>query len=85
MFPWLPHTTPIGQRAVLISAAHHRRKLAGADVISVDELVSEIKQAVSCKGVASRAAISEHYPLLRTVQFVVCGYYRLVDGGTATG
>lgn len=84
MFPWLPPTTPIIQRAILISAAKQRRTLAGAQVVSVDEMVGEIKQAVSCKGVAARAAISEHYPLLRTIQFVVCGYYRLVDGATAT-
>jgi hypothetical protein len=83
LFPWLPAETPIEQRAVLISAADNRRTLAGAQVCSVDELIAEIKSAVSCKGVASRAAISEHYPLLRTIQLVVCGYYRLV-GATAT-
>jgi hypothetical protein len=85
MFPWLPPTTPIVQRAVLISAAADRRNLAGADVVTVDEFIAEIKQAVLSRGVASRAAISERYPMLRTIQFVVCGYYRLVDGGTSLG
>jgi hypothetical protein len=81
LFPWLPPTTPIKQQAILISAAGHHM-LAGAEVRSVDEIVAEIKNAVSCKGVASRAAISEHYPLLRTIQLVICGYYRLADSGT---
>lgn len=84
MFPWLPPATPIIRRVILISAAEHRRTLAGAEVRTVDEVVGEIKNAVACRGVASRAAISEHYPLLRTIQFVTCGYYRLVEGGRAT-
>src|SRR5688572_26324648 len=32
MFPWLPPTTPIIQRAILGSAPGHRRTLAGAEV-----------------------------------------------------
>jgi hypothetical protein len=42
-------------------------------------MIEEIRQQVSRHGVASRAAISEHHPLLRTIQFVVCGYHSLVD------
>ncbi|HVT87955.1 MAG TPA: hypothetical protein VHD56_03805 [Tepidisphaeraceae bacterium] len=83
MFPWLPPDTQIIQRAILVSAGEHRRTLAGAEVLSVDEMIGEIKQAVACKGPASRAAISERYPLLRTIQLVVCGHYRLADSNTA--
>jgi len=79
LFPWLPATTRIIRRAILVSAGSDRRTLAGAEVRTVDETIGEIKHAVSCKGIASRAAISEHYPLLRTIQFVTCGYYRLVE------
>ena len=78
MFPWLPADTPIEQRAIFVSASDGRRTLAGAEVRTVDETIAEIRDAVACRGVASKAAISEHYPLLRTIQFVVCGYYRVV-------
>ena len=40
LFPWLPPTTPIVQRAILVSAAEHRRTLAGAEVRSVDEVIA---------------------------------------------
>jgi hypothetical protein len=77
LFPWLPPTTQLVQRAVFPSASAERRTLAGAEVITVDELVAEVREAVRARGVASRAAISEHYPLLRTIQFVVSGYNRV--------
>lgn len=79
MFTWLPPETSIVQTAVLPTAPANRRMLAGAQLRSVDEVVGEIKQAVSCRGIASRSAISEHYPLLRTIQFVTCGYQRLFN------
>ena len=47
--------------------------------VSVDEMVGEIKKEISGRGIASRAAKSEHYPLLRTMQFTICGYYGIVD------
>ena len=83
MFPWLPPDTPIVQKAVLISAGPDRRVLSGAAVETVDELISEIKSAVSCRGIVAKAAIPEHYPLLRTMQLTICGYYRLVDAATS--
>ena len=79
LFKWLPKDTPIVQRAILVGAGKGRRVLAGAEVQTVDEMIAEIKAAVACRGVASRAAIPEHYPLLRTIQFAVCGYYGLVE------
>lgn len=83
LFPWLPPVTPLSQRAILVSAGSPRRTLAGAEVQTVDELVAEVRGAVAARGVVSRAAIPEHYPLLRTIQFVVCGYYRVLGGETA--
>jgi hypothetical protein len=79
VFPWLPKTTPIVQRAIFIAAPAHRRNLGTAEVYGVDEMVAEIKHAVACKGVASRAAIPEQFRLLRTIQLVTCGYYKTVD------
>jgi hypothetical protein len=80
LFPWLPPTTLIIQRAILVSAPKNRPNLAGARLQSIDEIMGEIKSAVSCRGIASRSAISEHYPLLRTIQFALCGYYKLIEG-----
>ena len=77
LFPWIPKETEIEQIAVLIQAGPTRRKLAGAAVVTVDEIVAEIREAVKKEGIASKAAIPEQYPLLRTIQFVVSGYYKL--------
>jgi hypothetical protein len=79
LFKWLPSDTPIVQKAILVRARKARPMLAGAEIQTVDEIIAEIKAAVMCRGVASRAAIPEHYPLLRTIQFVVCGYHGLVE------
>jgi len=54
------------------------RRLAGAAVVTVDEMVARIREEVRSCGIASRAAISEQFPLLRTIQFVVNGYYGVV-------
>lgn len=78
LFPWLPPTTQLVQRAVLPSASLKRRTLAGAEVVTVDEFVAEIRETIRNRGIASRSAISEHYPLLRTIQLLVSGYYRVV-------
>jgi hypothetical protein len=74
----LPPATPLVQRAVLPSASVGRRTLCGAEVITVDEYVAEIRETIRARGIASKAAISEHYPLLRTIQLLVSGYYRVV-------
>jgi hypothetical protein len=84
LFPWLPATTEIRQKAIFPSAGGHRRTLAGAQVQTVDEVIGEIRHAVACTGVASKAAVPERYPLLRTIQLVACGYYRLVEHGSVT-
>ena len=39
----------------------------------------EIREAVRERGIAGSNAIPEQYPLLRTIQFVVCGYYKVVE------
>ncbi len=85
VFPWIPSDTQIEQIAILISAGKARRMLAGAEVLTVDEMIAVIRESVRAKGVASRAAIAEQYPLLRTIQFVVSGYYGIVErsGGVA--
>jgi hypothetical protein len=82
LFPWLPVETPLQQRAILISAAATRRTLAGAEVVTVDEFMAEVRETVRSRGVASRAAIPEQYPMLRAIQLTVSGYYRVVPAST---
>jgi hypothetical protein len=79
VFPWVPPDVKIEQVAILISAGSTRRSLAGAEVVTVDEMVARIREDVRARGIASRAAISEQYPLLRMIQFVVSGYYGVVS------
>jgi hypothetical protein len=75
VFPWLQDTSvSIEQVAIVISGG--RRELAGGRVESIDEFVKRVKEEVAKEGSAYRNAISEEFALLRTIQFVVCGYYK---------
>jgi hypothetical protein len=78
VFPWLRKDTPLEQVAVLVSKGAARSSLAGASVVTIDELMRQIRAAVSKEGKMAKRAIPEQYPLLRTVQLFTCGYYRAV-------
>lgn len=75
VFPWLPPDTHLRQIAVLISHPRGRDVLAGGTLMSVDELMAEIRSKVIACGIMAKGAISEGYPLLRTVQLSHMGYY----------
>jgi hypothetical protein len=80
VFPWLSEgEVELEQVAILVSRGQ-RTELAGAGVRTIDEVVGEIVVAVRARGKASKAAIPEQYPNLRTIQLVVCGYYRTPTG-----
>lgn len=79
IFDWLPKTTPLRQVAVLISHPKGRDSLAGADLISVDELLLEIRSRIEERGLMAKSAIPEQYRLLRTIQLVTNGYYRRLE------
>ena len=64
----------IEQMAVLISHPKGRDELAGGKIISVDELMAEIRQKVVECGIVAKNAIPEQYPLLRTLQLSHNGY-----------
>jgi hypothetical protein len=77
IFPWLESSTcPVRQIAVLISHPKNRHEIAGARIQSIDELLNEVGQKVRDQGPVARNAIPETYPLLRTIQFIHCGYYK---------
>lgn len=78
IFPWLPKDTPIDQVAVFISHPKGRDTIAGGRILSVDELMAEIRREVVGCGPMYRNAISENYPLLRTLQMTHCGYHKAI-------
>ena len=81
LFDWVRPFPQVRQIAVLPSASDARRMLGKAEVITVDEVITEICEAV-CQhknGKLTRtaqSAISEQYPLLRTAQLCTVGYGR---------
>ena len=58
--PKTPNTACIGRRGF----------------IAIDELFSKVRSEIIQVGVASKHAIPETYPLLRTLQLSHCGYRR---------
>lgn len=76
IFTWLEPDANIEQIAVLISHPQNRGTLAGARIMSIDELMLEIKMAIQKRGVVAKNAIPEQYPLLRTLQLSENGYYK---------
>jgi len=78
MFSWLPPSTRIEQIAVFVSHPSGRDTIAGGKIISVDELMAEIRSKVTACGAMMKNAISEQYPLLRTIQMSEAGYCRAI-------
>jgi hypothetical protein len=64
----LPRTTPMQHYAVFINHPQNRHEIAGAKIVSIDEIMGEIRSEVQKFGKMSRNAIAEQYPLLRTLQ-----------------
>jgi hypothetical protein len=82
IFHWLPPSTPIRQVAVFINHPQGRDTLAGGNILSVDELMAEIRAKIIVRGIMAKNAIPEQYPLLRTLQLSHAGYYRVIQQGT---
>lgn len=74
VFTWLPKDTELEQVAVCVTHPPERHTLGGGTLMSLDELMAIITGEILRQGVARRNAISESYPLLRTIQLTVCGY-----------
>jgi hypothetical protein len=65
LFSWLPPTTKIRQIAVFIGHPRGRDSIAEGTILSIDELMAEIRGRVLACGPMVRNAISEQFPLLR--------------------
>ena len=78
VFGWLPSRTPVRHIAVLPSHPKGRDALGDATLQSIDEFMSEVRNAIAKCGPARSSAISEIYPLLRTIQLALNGYHKVV-------
>ena len=76
VFTWLESDIEIEQVAVLTSHPRGRDFLAGAKIVSIDELLAQIREKVVACGIVAKNAIPEQYPLLRTLQLSHNGYYK---------
>lgn len=76
VFPWLDRSTPLRQITILVSRGTDHRVLAGGEVMTIDEIVRDIRTAVASRGRIASSAIPEQYRLLRTIQMTESGYYR---------
>jgi hypothetical protein len=79
IFPGLIASTALLQIAVLITHPKNRHKIAGGDIVSIDEMMAEIRAKVLARGIMSDNAIPEQYSLLRTLQLSHSGYYRTIQ------
>jgi hypothetical protein len=75
VFTWLPAGTVIERLAIFPQVAG-RETLAGARVRSIDDFMLEVKTAIMAGKVMAKEAIPEQYPLLRTIQLALVGYFR---------
>lgn len=74
IFPWLTSEVELEQIAIL--PARRSEKLGGGRVVSVDDFMKEVRDAIVKHGPAASAAIPEQFGLLRSIQFAVVGYHR---------
>lgn len=78
IFTWLDPNVEIEQVAILVSHPRGRDFLAGAKIVSIDELLAEIRKKIIACGVVAKSAIPEQYSLLRVLQLSHNGYYKVV-------
>ena len=79
VFSWLDSSTQLEQIAVFYDHPKGRDTIAGGTIISIDELVAEIRAKVTACGPMISNAISQQYPLLRTIQMSHVGYCRAIQ------
>lgn len=78
VFSWLPEELSIEQIAICVSHPKDRDYIGGGKLISLDEFVKEVRDKVITEGAANSKAISETYPLLRTIQLTHSGYNKAI-------
>lgn len=76
IFKWLKGDAKIEQLAIFVTHPKNKDIVAGGQIMSVDELMKQIKDAIEKHGRMGNKSIPEQYPLLRTVQLAIKGYYK---------
>ena len=79
IFPWLEPTIHLRQVAVFINHPKKRDTIAGGEILSIDEVMAEIRDKVLASGKMYSNAIPEQFPLLRTLQLSHSGYFGVVS------
>ena len=74
VFPWLDRSIEIDELIIGINKTQDG-KLNGINITTVDDYMSKIIKDVKDAGKASKNAIPQKFPMLRTIQFCFCGYY----------
>lgn len=77
VFRWLTPGTTILRIAIFPTAPADGSTIAGAEVWAVDDFVKRIGDEIRAGKVMSKEAISEQFPLLRTMQLALRGYHRV--------
>lgn len=78
IFKWITVGCNLEQFAVFINHPKNRHEIAGGKILSLDEFIKEVKDEVAKEGIVGKRAISEVYPLLRTLQLALNGYYKVL-------
>lgn len=71
IFPWLPHNKTFEQWAVLWGSDKNHSIVGGGKVIPVWSLYRKIAKDIIAVGSPAGNAISEQFPLLRTMQYTL--------------
>lgn len=78
VFTWLRPETPINHIAIIVASTQKRSEIGGGKLVNLDSFMAEVKARILKRGIMASHAIHEQYDLLRTIQLVLCGYYRIV-------
>jgi hypothetical protein len=71
IFTWLPHNKRFEQWAVLWGSDKNHDKIGGGKVVPIWKLYKQIADDVMMAGSPAGHAISEQWPLLRTMQYTL--------------
>jgi hypothetical protein len=78
VFTWLDEKQTIDK--LIISSRTTKNGIFGQiKIIAVDDFMTNVIKEIKKEGKASKNAIPEQYPLLRTVQYCFCGYNNMPD------
>ncbi len=78
VFPWLPNDIEIEHIAIFFSVKGGEMDFLNGRALSIDYLIKTIRTEIQNEGPLSKKAIPEKYPILRSIQLVLCGYTKVL-------